>query len=109
MSTVTGNAAEEQAAEYLAAQNYKIVDRNWRTRYCEIDIIAEKKKTIWFVEVKYRSSGHQGFGYEYVTPKKLKQMKFAAEMWVQSNSWSGDYRLSVISIDNDYLTFLDEL
>lgn len=109
MSTATGNEAETRAAEYLEKAKYKILDRNWRTRYCEIDIVAQYKKTIWFVEVKYRRSGLQGAGYEYVTAKKLTQMRFAAEMWVQNKQWNGPYQLAVISVDGDQITFLDEL
>lgn len=109
MSTATGNEAESRAASFLAEQGYKIVDRNWRTKYCEIDIVASKDKVIWFVEVKYRRSGAQGAGYEYVTPKKLDQMQFAAQMWVQQHKYSGDFRLAVISVDGEDITFLAEL
>ena len=105
----SGHDAEKQAGEYLAQQGYKITELNWKTRYCEIDVIAEKAQTIWFVEVKSRKSSSQGYGYEYVTPKKLQQMNFAAEMWVQSNNWDGDYRLAVISIDGDKVTLRDEV
>ena len=109
MSTAVGQQAELKAAEFLQKHDYKIKDRNWRTRYCEIDIVAEKANTVWFVEVKYRSTTGQGFGYEYVTPKKLQQMHFAAEMWVSSNNWPGDYRLAVISVDGEKITFLEDL
>lgn len=105
----SGHDAEKDAAEYLCQHGYKITDLNWKTRYCEIDIVAEKDKTAWFVEVKSRKNNNQGYGYEYLTPKKLQQMNFAAELWVQSNSWNGDYRLAAISIDGAEITFLDEL
>ncbi len=105
----SGHDAEKAAAEYLSEQGFKIKELNWKTRYCEIDIVAEKHKTIWFVEVKSRSGSGQGYGYEYVTPKKLQQMRFAAEMWVQNNNWNADYRLAVISIDNQEITFITEL
>ena len=78
----TGHDAEKLAASYLKKQHYKIRELNWKTRYCEIDVVAEKKKVIWFIEVKSRQNSNQGFGYEYVTPKKLEQMRFAAETWV---------------------------
>lgn len=105
----SGHDAEKQAAAYLKENGYKIRELNWKTRYCEIDIVAEKDKIIWFIEVKSRKNSSQGFGYEYVTPKKLQQMHFAAEMWVQNNDWSGDYNLAVISIDGEQITFIDEL
>ena len=105
----SGHDAEKEAAAYLKDAGFKIKDLNWKTRYCEIDIVAEKDKIVWFVEVKSRMNANQGAGYEYVTSKKLQQMHFAAEMWVQNHNWSGDYTLSVISIDGEQITFIDEL
>lgn len=104
-----GHSAEVRAAEYLQNLGYKIKELNWKTRYCEIDIVAEKDKAMWLIEVKYRRSAAQGSGYEYVTPKKLKQMHFAAEMWVQNHNWTGDYRLAVVSVDGDNINFISEI
>lgn len=105
----TGHEAEKLAAEYLEKQGFKIRELNWKTRFCEIDIVAEKDESVYFVEVKYRKNAFQGSGLEYITPKKLKQMRFAAEMWVQENDWDGDCQLAAIGIDNDQVTFIDEL
>ena len=105
----SGHDAEKQAAEYLKQHGFKIRELNWKTKYCEIDIVAEKDKVVWLVEVKYRRTGGQGYGYEYVTTKKLQQMHFAAEMWVQNHNWKGDYRLAVISIDGDEITFIEDI
>jgi len=93
-----GRAAEDAAAEYLKKHGYMILDLNWRTRYCEIDIVAQQKKTIYFVEVKYRENDAHGSGLEYITEKKLQQMRFAAEMWVQENDWRGDYDIVAIEV-----------
>ncbi len=98
MTTSTGRAAENAAAEYLSSKGFKILQQNWRTRWCEIDIVAEKAKCIYFVEVKYRADSTWGSGLEYITPKKLKQMKFAAEFWVHTHDWPGDYYLSAIEV-----------
>jgi len=105
----TGHDAEKHAAQYLHHQGFRILELNWRTRYCEIDIVAQKKNSMYFVEVKYRQSTSQGSGTDYITAKKLKQMHFAAEMWVQQHNWAEDYQLAVISIDADHITFIDEL
>lgn len=105
----SGHDAEKQAAAFLKQNSYEVHELNWKTRYCEIDIVAKKDKIVWFIEVKSRRTNSQGFGYEYVTPKKLQQMTYAANMWVQSNDWSGDYRLAVISIDGEQITLIDEL
>lgn len=93
-----GHEAEQKAAQYLQTEGFKIVALNWRTRVCEIDIVARKNRIIHFVEVKYRKSTQQGTGLDYITPKKLAQMQFAAECWVQENNYKGDYELSAIEL-----------
>lgn len=95
-TTSTGRAAEDSAAKYLLSQGYEILEQNWRTRWCEIDIVAKSGKVVTFFEVKYRKSEQWGSGLEYITPKKLSQMRFAADFWVSSHNWSGDYRLGAI-------------
>ncbi len=98
----TGHDAEKVAAEFLVAHGYEILELNWRTPVCEIDIVAKHKNTIYFVEVKYRSNSFQGTGLDYITPKKLKQMEFSAQCWVEAEKWSGDYRLSAIEVTSDF-------
>ncbi len=105
-----GQIAEDEAAEYLQNKGYQIVDRNWRTKYCEIDIIAIKSNMIYFVEVKYRRQANQGGGMAAITPKKLKQMQFAAELWRASHpQYKENMQLAVISMSsalpqvNDFL------
>ena len=98
----TGHDAEKVAADFLLAHGYEIIELNWRTPVCEIAIVAKRNKTIYFVEVKYRSNNHQGTGLDYITSKKLKQMEFSAQCWVQEEKWTGDYRLSAIEVSNDF-------
>lgn len=105
----SGHAAETEAADYLKRLGFKVRELNWKTKYCEIDIVAEKDRAIYFVEVKSRRSGSQGIGLEYITPKKLSQMRFAAEMWVSSNNWTGEYQLAAIGIDSDEITFVQDI
>ncbi len=104
-----GHAAEKIAADYLKKLGFKIRELNWKTRYCEIDIVAEKDKTIYFVEVKSRKNTNFGSGLDYITPKKLKQIRLAAEMWVQSREWDGPYQLSAIAVDDGECTFIDSI
>ena len=106
-----GQKAEDAAVVYLKESGYKIVDRNWKTRRCEIDIIAQKEKIIYFVEVKYRSSDSQGSGFDYITPKKLHQMELAARSWVEINRWTGEYTISASEVSGqDFaIEFIDEI
>lgn len=94
----TGRRAETVAAEYLRRQGCAIVDQNWRTRWCEIDVIAQRDNVVYFCEVKYRLTDRQGTGLDYITPKKLQQMHFAAESWVHSTNWEGEYQLCAIEV-----------
>lgn len=96
-ATQRGHQAEDAVAEQMKNQGYEILSQNWRTPRCEIDIIAQKGKVIYFVEVKFRANPEQGDGLEYVTKNKLSQMNFAARIWVQHNKWDGDWRLGAIS------------
>lgn len=97
----TGHDAEKRAAQYLKEQGFKIIELNWKTKYCEIDIVALKDKTVFFVEVKYRKSSSFGSGLEYITSRKLKQMNFAAEMWVSQQNWRGDYHLAALEMTGE--------
>ncbi len=99
-TTGIGKAAEETVSQELQKRGYKIVDRNWRKRVCEIDLIATKGGIVYFVEVKYRTSVAQGTGLDYITPKKLNQIKFAAELWTAENNWQGDWQILATSVNS---------
>jgi Holliday junction resolvase-like predicted endonuclease len=111
-STERGKRAEQVAGEYLQTLGYKVLEYNWRTRYCEIDVVAQNNESIVFVEVKYRQSSRQGHGLEYITPQKLKQMARAADMWVSYHYWPGEYCLGAIEVSGDEYSvdaFIDQL
>jgi Holliday junction resolvase-like predicted endonuclease len=94
----SGRRAEQTAEEYLVRQGYEILQRNWRTKHCEIDIVAQKDGAVWFVEVKYRGSDGQGTGIDYITASKLRQMRYAAELWLQHHDWADDCGLAAIEL-----------
>jgi Holliday junction resolvase-like predicted endonuclease len=100
-TTYIGKEAEIKVAKYLKNIGFKVLGHNWRTRLCEIDLIAQKDNVIYFIEVKFRGNSEQGEGLEYITPKKLKQIHFAAEIWVQQNNWDGDYQILAASVDSE--------
>lgn len=109
-STQIGKDAERVACLYLQKKGFKILDQNWKNRYCEIDIVATKDERVYFVEVKYRRSDKWGEGLEYITATKLRQMQFAASNWVQVNSFNGDYNLSAIAVSNSGVQdFIEEI
>jgi Holliday junction resolvase-like predicted endonuclease len=90
--------AETAVAELLEQVGFEVIDRNWKTRICEIDLVAKKDGVVYFIEVKYRVSEAQGDGFEYITQQKLHKMNFSAEIWRQHYNWSGDYRLMAAAV-----------
>ncbi len=94
----TGRRAENAAAAFLRAKGCDVVEQNWRTRQCEIDIVARRGEELYFVEVKYRRTNNYGAGIEYITPKKLEQMRFAARSWVHAHAWRGMFELCAIEV-----------
>lgn len=81
---------------------YRLLDQNWRTRWCEIDLIVSKNHIVYFVEVKYRRSTTFGSGLDYITDKKLAQMHFAAEFWLAQNRHTAmGYQLGAIEVTGE--------
>ncbi len=109
-STQVGAQAEERAARYLEQAGHVLLERNWKTKYCEIDIVSLHNETLFCVEVKYRSSALQGGGLEAITPKKLSQMTKAAELYRTTHAAVGTIpvRLAVVSVSpNGIDSFLE--
>lgn len=86
-ANILGKVGEDFSAKYLEAQGYKIIDRNYKIRTAEIDIIAEKDNTIIFVEVKTRSNIRHGFPVEAVNLKKQKRIIQAASVFLQDEKY----------------------
>ena len=82
-TTKIGKKAEERVAEYLTNEGHKIVARNFKTYFYEIDIVSVKNDEVYFTEVKYRRSDLAGGGMAAVDQKKLAKMRFAAECYMK--------------------------
>lgn len=98
ISLTSGFLAERRAAEFLLSSGYTILQQNWKTKWCEIDIIAQKDNIIHFVEVKYRRNQNAGTGVDYITRQKQRQMAFAAEMWQLQKKSKPQCCLSAIEV-----------
>jgi len=98
--TELGALGERLAADHLTALGMRIVARNWRSRYGELDLIAEDVDgTLVFVEVKTRTG--EGFGglAQAVPPQKVRRLRRLAGLWLiqQSRSWAS-IRIDVIGV-----------
>lgn len=93
-----GNASETIAAEELVRRGHEIIDRNWKTKYCEIDIVSRNGDILYFTEVKHRKNAKSGDGLAAITAKKLAQMNYAAKFYAHANKLGAiDLRLAAIA------------
>jgi len=93
-----GAWGEEQAALYLANQGYRIVERGFRSRFGEIDIIARSADNLIFCEVKTRRHGALTTPQEAVTRTKQRRLIKTAGWYLNHHPWDGDLRFDVIAI-----------
>ncbi len=91
-----GRLGEEKTAQYLKSRGYIIIKRNWRdSRYGEIDIIAEGRENILFVEVRTRKAGAIVTGAESVDAGKLVRVKNAAMQFMSRFNSDLPFRVDV--------------
>ena len=84
-----GARGESLAARWYESNGYRVIDRNWRCRTGEIDIVAQTGVTIVFVEVKTRSSDAYGSPAAAVTPTKQRRLRSLAIEWLRANEVHG--------------------
>ena len=93
-----GDIGEEYAVKYLKKHRYKILSRNYRKRFGEIDIIAEKKGTVAFVEVKTRHENPLTRPFEAVDTKKQEKIYRTSLAYIYENDLDCQYRFDVCEV-----------
>ncbi len=97
-----GRTGEDIAAEYLEKQNYKILQKNWKTKFGEIDIITSKNNLLVFVEVKLKVGEDFGTPEEMINNFKISQVQSTAIAYLQQNreieKSYGGYRIDAVCI-----------
>jgi len=96
MSRAKGNLAEDRACRFLDENGFTIVERNFYSRFGEIDIIAVKNEVLHFVEVK------SGLDFESaiqnITPKKLSRLLRTGDVYMKKNSLHVDFMYDAIVV-----------
>lgn len=76
-----------------------MVDRNWRNRWCEIDIVAQHGQVLHFIEVKYRRREYYGSGFSSISRDKRLRLQRAALAWLQAHGATNRfYQIDVIAL-----------
>jgi putative endonuclease len=103
-----GTDYEERAVKYLKSQGYVILERNFRCRTGEIDIIAREGGYICFVEVKYRAGSGCGSALEAVGYRKQQKILGVARYYMMCHHLPTDTacRMDVVAIDGEEITLL---
>lgn len=94
-----GRSGEALAISYLKKKGYKILEKNYRTKFGEIDIIASKDDMVVFIEVKTRNTDNYGAPEESVTREKQERIKKAALYYLKNLKNIPALRFDVISIE----------
>ncbi|MBO5288059.1 MAG: YraN family protein [Spirochaetales bacterium] len=100
-NTEIGKRGEEIAAEFLKKQGVDIIEKNYHTKFGEIDLIGFDKSTIIFIEVKLRNNDNFGTPVEAITQTKLKRIYKSALWYISMHKNNYDYRFDVIAIRKD--------
>ncbi len=96
-----GDLGEKMACEYLVEKGFKILGKNYRITFGEIDIIAKRDKTIHFVEVKAMADNGYNFApEEHVDYRKQRKLRQMAQIWLEKNKYRQDaaYQIDIIGI-----------
>lgn len=107
MSRAKGNIGEDKAAIFLQENGFFIVERNFYSRFGEIDIIASKDETLHFIEVK------SGLDYESaiqnITPAKLSKFIKTVHVYMKKNSLDSDFMIDAVIVTPKKIELLENI
>ncbi len=106
-TTAIGTSHEQAAASFLEDQGLYIVEQNWRTRWCEVDIVArDEEGVIHIIEVRYRKSDGSGDGIDSITPAKQRQLIHSAKRWLMLRGATQGIQIDVIGITGATIEYI---
>lgn len=105
---IIGESGEKQALDYLVKNGFKILEKNYRYRKAEIDIICTRDSTLVFVEVKKRKNSTYGYPETFVSNKQQKMIISAADHYLYAIDWHDNIRYDIIAITDDKLHHIED-
>ena len=94
----TGRLGENLAKRYLQRKGFRIIDENYRTKFAEIDLIAQFKDTLVFVEVRTKIGEQFGMPEESLNRKKINKVIKNAQMYIKYKNYTGKHRIDSVCI-----------
>lgn len=94
-------------ARYYEAAGYVVLDRNWRVRGGELDLVLTRDDEIVFCEVKTRSSNRFGSGFEAVDARKQRFLRRTAMSWLDAHGRRGRLRFDVATVTGPAVKVLE--
>jgi putative endonuclease len=107
MSRAKGNIAEGRGVEYLLQNGFRVIERNFYSRFGEIDIIAIKDDVLHFIEVK--SALDYEIAINNITKTKLSRIIKTAQVYMKKNSLDTDFSIDAIVVTPQEMEFLEDL
>ena len=107
MSRAKGNIAEEKVCDFLSNNGFSVSERNFYSRFGEIDIIASKDNTLHFIEVK------SGLDYESavqnITPSKLSKFIKTVHVYMKKNSLDVDFMIDAVIVTPEKIELIENI
>lgn len=103
-----GDEAEDKAVDFLRTKGYQVLERNYRYKRSEIDIIAKHENVLHIVEVKYRKNNDFGHPESAVNSKKEEMISQGAIAYMEANNWLGFVQYDIVAITGKELVFFED-
>ncbi len=107
MSRAKGNIAEDKACDFLYEHGYEIVERNFYSRFGEIDVIVTKDNVLHFVEVK--SGEDYEVAIQNITRSKLSKLLRTCDVYMKKNGFDGDYMIDALVVTPESIEHLENI
>jgi len=107
MSRAKGNIAEDSACDFLLQNGYTILQRNFYSRFGEIDIIALRDETLHFVEVK--SGADYELAIQNITPTKISRLVKTVHVYMKKNVSDFAFMLDAVIVTPYDITIVDNI
>lgn len=107
---IIGSVKEDLAVLYLEQNDFEIIERNFKCKIGEIDIIAKKDDVVRFIEVKYRKGSFAGGASYAISQKKLLKISKIAEFYIMTHGLQEQsFSIDALLIEGDSYTYLENI